>query len=133
MIQWTVSLRNGEAFIALNAVWGYLQVPIEDKDKNKTTFTFHRGTSYYSRTPFVLWNATVTFQGALDIIQSVFGLGKCLTYIDYAVILNNFPTYEGHQWSAGTVPLGWKDSKNTQVSLSQIKLEPFGQVRDLVD
>ena len=64
------SLSEAKVFTLLDALWGYWQVPIAEKDKDKTTFTSHMGTFRYTRMPFGLRNAPSTFQRALDIVLS---------------------------------------------------------------
>ena len=70
------------------------QVPIAERDRDKTTFTSHMGTVRYKRVPFGLRNAPATFQRALDIILSGVRWKTCLVYIDDVVIFSK--TEEEH-------------------------------------
>ena len=82
------SLGEARLFTTLVALWGYWQVPIAERDRDKTTFTSHMGTLRYTHMPFGLRNAPTTFQRALDIILSVVRSKKCLVYIDDVVIFS---------------------------------------------
>ena len=64
------SLSHAQVFSMLNAIWYYWQIPIEEEDRNMTTFTSHVGTYRYKQMPFGLRNALSKFQRALDIILS---------------------------------------------------------------
>ena len=88
------SLREARLFTTLDALWGYWQVPIAERDRDKTTFTNHMGTFRYKRMPFGLRNAPATFQRALDIILSGVRWKTCLMYKDDVVIFSK--TEEEH-------------------------------------
>ena len=88
------SLGEARLFTTLDALWGYWQVPIAERDRVKTTFTSHMGTFRYKRMPFGLRNAPATFQRALDIILSGVRWKTCLVYIDDVVIF--WKTEEEH-------------------------------------
>lgn len=49
------------------------QIPVVERDKDKTTFTTNHGTSWYTRMLFGLKNAPAAFQCAIDIVVSAFG------------------------------------------------------------
>nr|GEX20800.1 reverse transcriptase domain-containing protein [Tanacetum cinerariifolium] len=83
----------------LDGFLGYIQIPIDPQDQEKTTFTCPYGTFAYRRMPFGLWNALGTFQRCMmaifhDMIKkmmevfiddfSVFGnsFGTCLSYLN---------------------------------------------------
>ena len=82
------SLRKARLFTTMDALWGYWQVPIAERDLDKTTFTSHLGTFRYKRMPFGLRNAPATFQRALDIILSGVRWKTCRVYIDGVVIFS---------------------------------------------
>ena len=88
------SLGEARLFTTLDALWGYWQVPIAERDRDKTTFTTHMGTFRYRRMQFALRNAPATFQRALDVILSGVRWKTCLVYIDDVVIFSN--TQEEH-------------------------------------
>ena len=88
------SLGEARLFTTLDALWGYWQVPIAERDRDRTTFTSHMGTFRYKRMPFGLRNAPATFQRALDIILSGVRWKTCLVYIDDVVIFSK--TQEEH-------------------------------------
>jgi Reverse transcriptase (RNA-dependent DNA polymerase) len=51
------SLGDAQVFSTLDANYGYLQVKVEEKDRDKTSFTCHAGTYKFKRMPFGLVNA----------------------------------------------------------------------------
>ena len=88
------SLAGAKVFTLLDALWGYWQVPIAEKDRDKTAFTSHMGTYRYLRMPFGLRNAPATFQRALDIILSGVRWKMCLVYIDDIIVFSR--NYDEH-------------------------------------
>ena len=87
------SVREALLFKTLDALWGYWQVPIAERDRDETTFSSHMGTFRYKRMPFGLRNAPATFQRALDIVLSGVRWETCLVY-DGVVIFSK--TEEEH-------------------------------------
>jgi hypothetical protein len=55
-------LAGHEYYCFLDGYSGYIQVPVDPEDQEKTTFTCPFGTFAYHRMPFGLCNALVTFQ-----------------------------------------------------------------------
>ena len=55
-------LYGHEFYCCLNRYSGYLEVPLVDKDQNKTTFTCPYGIFLHRRMPFELCNTLATFQ-----------------------------------------------------------------------
>nr|GEW33337.1 reverse transcriptase domain-containing protein [Tanacetum cinerariifolium] len=62
MDQMLERLAGNEYYCFLDGFSGYFQIPIDPKDKEKTTFTCPYGTFAYKRMPFGLCNAPGTFQ-----------------------------------------------------------------------
>ena len=88
------SLGEARLFTTLDALWGYWQVPIAERDLDKTTFTSHIGIFRYKRMNLGLRNVPATFQRALDIFLSCVRWNTCLVYIDDLVIFSK--TEEEH-------------------------------------
>ena len=82
------SLGDASVFTTLECNSGYWQIPVAPQDRDKTTFTYHAGTSRYRRMPFGLTNAPVTFQRTLDIVLSPFEWKSCLFYLDNVIIFS---------------------------------------------
>nr|GEV12910.1 reverse transcriptase domain-containing protein [Tanacetum cinerariifolium] len=62
MDQMLKRLAKNEFYCFLDGFSGYIQIPIDPKDQEKTTFTCPYGTFAYRRMPFGLCNAPSTFQ-----------------------------------------------------------------------
>ena len=91
------SLGEAKVFTTLDCNWGYWQVPIREKDRDKTTFASHSGLYRFLRMPFELMNAPATFQRALDIVLSPFKWRTCLIYLDDVIIYSkNFEDHFRH-------------------------------------
>ncbi|GJT96629.1 reverse transcriptase domain-containing protein [Tanacetum coccineum] len=99
MDQMLERLARNEYYCFLDGFSGYLQIPIDPNDQEKTTFTCPYGTFAYRRMPFGLCNALGTFQRCMmeifrDMIEktlevfmddfSVFGdsFSTCLTNLE---------------------------------------------------
>nr|GFA23544.1 reverse transcriptase domain-containing protein [Tanacetum cinerariifolium] len=65
MDQMLERLAGNQYYCFLDGFSGYLQIPIDPKDQEKTTFTFPYETFAYRRMPFGLCNAPGTFQRKL--------------------------------------------------------------------
>ena len=88
------SLGDARYFSTLDANCGYWQIGVAPADKDKTTFTSHRGLYRFKRMPFGLMSAPATFQRAIDVIISTVRFKCALTYLDDIVIY--FPSFEQH-------------------------------------
>nr|GEX99812.1 reverse transcriptase domain-containing protein [Tanacetum cinerariifolium] len=99
MDQMLERLAGNQYYCFLDGFSGYFQIPINQKDQEKTIFTCPYGTFAYRRMPFGLCNAPGTFQRCMmaifnDIIEktmevfmddfSVFGnsFQSCLSYLE---------------------------------------------------
>ena len=82
------SLGDARVFTTMDALWGYWQVPVAKKDRDKTTFVSRMGIFRYKRMPFGLRNAPATFQRTLDVILSGVKWKTCLVYIDDVIIFS---------------------------------------------
>ncbi|KAL6420796.1 hypothetical protein ACFW04_013771 [Cataglyphis niger] len=79
-------LGNAKYFTTLDLASGYHQIPMTEKDKNKTAFSTPYGHYEFNRIPFGLKNAPATFQRLMNsVLIGMQGL-KCLVYLDDIVI-----------------------------------------------
>jgi Reverse transcriptase (RNA-dependent DNA polymerase) len=70
MDEYIDSLGDAKLCSTLDCNSGYWQIPVEPKDKDKTTFTSHKGTFRSSRMPFGLTNAPATFQRIVNMTST---------------------------------------------------------------
>lgn len=63
------SLGSAQLLTTLECNSSYWQLPIDPKDRNKTTFTYHFGAYMFTRMPFSLCTASATFQRIVDILS----------------------------------------------------------------
>ncbi len=64
------SLGSAKIFSTLDCNSGYWQIPIAEKDRDKTAFVCHSGLYCFRRMPFGLTNAPAPFLPTLDILLS---------------------------------------------------------------
>jgi len=75
-------LGDAKVFSTLDCNSGYWQIPVADKDRDKTTFVCREGAYRYIRLLFCLSNAPETFQQAIDMILGGLKWTSCLVYVD---------------------------------------------------
>ena len=83
------SLGSANIFSTLDCNSGYWQLPIAERDQDKTTFTCHAGSYKFIRMPFGLRNAPATFQRAMDIILSRVRWKHCIVYLDDIIVFSD--------------------------------------------
>nr|GEV58783.1 DNA-directed DNA polymerase [Tanacetum cinerariifolium] len=97
MDQMLERLARNEYYCFLDGFLGYIQIPIDPKDQEKTTFTCPYGTFTCLRMPFCLYNAPGTFQRFMmaifyDIIEKTMEVFMD----DFSVFGNSFQTCLSH-------------------------------------
>lgn len=81
-------LGNCKYFSVLDLKSGFHQIPLKEKDKEKTAFAINNAKYEFNRLPFGLRNAPSIFQRALDDILREY-IGKiCYVYIDDIIIFS---------------------------------------------
>nr|GEU32140.1 reverse transcriptase domain-containing protein [Tanacetum cinerariifolium] len=107
MDQMLERLAGNEYYYFLDGFLGYFQIPIDSKDKEKTTFTCPYRMFAYRRIPFRLCNAPGTFQRCMmAILHDMIEKTMEVFMDDFSVFGNSFQTFkEG-------IVLGHRISKN---------------------
>ena len=82
------SLGTANIFSTLDADSGYWQLKVAEEDRDKTSFTSHRGTFRFKRMPFGLINAPATFQRAMDVLLSRVLWKKAIVYLDDIIVFS---------------------------------------------
>ena len=88
------ALSGARWFSTLDLASGYNQVPMAEKDKDKTAFCTPFGLFEFNRMPFGLCNAPGTFQRLMERIFGDQSLQSLLLYLDDIVIFST--TFEQH-------------------------------------
>jgi len=79
-------LGDAKVFSTLDCNSGYWQIPMADKDRDKTTFVCLEGAYRYILLPSGLSNAPATFQRAIDMILGGLKWKSCLVYLDDIIV-----------------------------------------------
>jgi hypothetical protein len=95
------SLGDAKFFTTLDANCGYWQIEVDPSDRDKTTFTSHRGLFRFKRMPFGLMTAPATFQRAVDVILSTVRFQCALSYLDDIFVYS--ATFEQHMKDVAVV------------------------------
>ena len=91
------TLAGKRFFTLLDALKGYYQVEIEEKDRHKTAFISHKGLYQYKRLPFGLKNAPAQFQRLMDQIIGGLCWQATLVYIDDLLVYSSsWQEYKAH-------------------------------------
>ena len=89
------ALHGGRWYSTLDLKGGYWQVPIMERDKDKTAFRTSNGQLYkFNQVPFGLCNAPATFSRLMDRILSGLHWETCLFYLDDIIVFSS--TWEEH-------------------------------------
>ena len=89
------ALHRARWFSTLDIKSGYWQVPIVERDKEKTAFRTSSGQLYkFNQVPFGLCNAPATFSHLMDRVLSGLHWETCLFYLDDIIVFSS--TWEEH-------------------------------------
>ena len=89
------ALHGARWFSTLDLKSGYWQVPIMERDKEKTAFHTSSGQLYeFNQVPFGLCNAPATFSRLMDRVLSGLHWETCLFYLDDIIVFSS--TWEEH-------------------------------------
>jgi len=81
-------LGDAKVFSTLDCKSGYWPIPMEDEDRDKTTFVCYEGAYLYIRLCFGLSNAPATFQRVVDMILAGLKWKSCLVYLDDLIVFS---------------------------------------------
>ena len=89
------ALHGARWFSTLDLKSGYWQVPIMERDKEKTVFRTSSGQLYeFNQVPFGLCNAPATFSRLMDGVLAGLHWETCLFYLDDIIVFSS--TWEEH-------------------------------------
>lgn len=88
------ALGNAKYFSTFDLASGYWQIPMNERDREKTAFISHYGLYEFLVMPFGLCNAPATFQRYMDVILSGLKWKSILVYLDDIIVFS--PTFEEH-------------------------------------
>jgi hypothetical protein len=88
------ALGRAKYFSCMDLTSGYWQIPMNEKDREKTAFVSHAGLYEFLVMPFGLCNAPATFQRYMDITFAGLKWNSCLVYLDDIIVFS--PTFEQH-------------------------------------
>ncbi|KAE8218034.1 hypothetical protein CF319_g8009 [Tilletia indica] len=80
------SLAGKRIYSSLDAIRGYHQLEVRERDRWKTAFTCHRGLFQYKTIPFGLRNAPAVFQRLMDSLLGELRWKVAVVYIDDVVV-----------------------------------------------
>ena len=84
-------LEGAKIFSTLDLQTGFWQIPVAEKDREKTSFVCHRGSFQFVRMPFGVQGAPALFQRVMDyVLRDLIGR-CCFVYIDDIVIYSRTP------------------------------------------
>ncbi|GMF55251.1 unnamed protein product [Phytophthora fragariaefolia] len=82
------NLHGSRRYTSLDLYAGYWQVPVADKDRDKTGFVARRGSFWFIRMPFGLANAPGTFQRMMNAVLRGLAWRSCLVYLDDVIVFS---------------------------------------------
>ena len=95
------TLASCKWFSTLYLFSGYWQVEVDEKDREKTAFMTNEGLFAFTKMPFCLCNAPVTFQLLMDLILAGLQWKNCLVSLDDILIIGR--TFKEHLDNLGLV------------------------------
>ena len=88
------TLAGNAIFSCMDLKSGYWQIPMEEADKDKTSFVTHQGLHRWTRAPFGLRNMPAVFQRLMTKVLSGLTWTSVLVYIDDLIIFGR--TFDEH-------------------------------------
>ena len=88
------NLGGAQYCTSLDLQSGYWQVPVMEKDREKTAFVCPQGLYQFCRMPFGLTNAPATFQRLMNAVLSGLSPKQCLVYLDDVIVFSS--TFQSH-------------------------------------
>ena len=95
------ALSGNQFFSGLDLNAGYWQIPMSEKDKDKTAFLTDDGLFEFNVMPFGLTNAPATFQRYMDAVLAGLKWNTLLVYIDDIIVFSK--SFEEHLDALGEV------------------------------
>ena len=95
------TLHGNKYFTSIDLNYGYWQIPMDQKDKEKTAFITDSGLGQFNVLSFGLTNAPATFQRYMDALLAGLKWNTLLIYIDDCLIFSK--TFDDHLRDVETV------------------------------
>ena len=81
------ALSGSQWFSCLDLAQGFFQLELDEKDREKTAFSTHKGLYQFKVLPFGLTNSPSTFERAMELILNGLLFERCLVYIDDIIVI----------------------------------------------
>lgn len=81
------ALAGSSWFSTLDLASGYWQCEMDEKDKEKTAFSTHKGLFQFRVLPFGLCNAQASFERLMELVLRGLQWERCLCYLDDVVVI----------------------------------------------
>lgn len=115
------ALSGAKYFSTADLKSGYYQIPVAEKDRHKTAFSFPGGGLWqFKRMPMGLSNSAPVFERLMERVLSGLTWKTCLVYLDDIIIFSR--TFENHLANLREV---FERLKEAQVKLSPKKCHFF--------
>ncbi|CAG2203350.1 Transposon Ty3-G Gag-Pol polyprotein,Retrovirus-related Pol polyprotein from transposon opus,Retrovirus-related Pol polyprotein from transposon 297,Retrovirus-related Pol polyprotein from transposon 17.6,Transposon Ty3-I Gag-Pol polyprotein [Mytilus edulis] len=83
------AFRNSKYFSVMDVAQGYFQVPVDEKDKEKTAFVTAEGLYEFNCMPYGVCNGPSTFQRLMDLLLAGIQWKSALVYIDDLIVFSS--------------------------------------------
>lgn len=124
------AMSGSSWFSTLDLRAGYHNIPVAEKDRDKTAFVTRRGCWRYTVMPFGLTTSPSVFQRLMDMVLHGLSYDICLVYLDDIIIFGTSFDEQLHRLESVLQRLRWAKLKlkPSKCRLLQRKVEFLGHV-----